>query len=60
MNLLRQKDEKIQNQALLSSESDHMNDLRMIVSLLSSQSRATANAEAASHNWLPQPIASPL
>ena len=48
--LLRQKDETIQNQALLSSESDHrlLNDLQMIVSLLSLQSRATANAEAAS------------
>jgi len=48
--LLRQKDEMIQNQALLSSESDHrlLNDLQMIVGLLSLQSRATANAEAAS------------
>ena len=48
--LLRQKDETIQNQALLSSESDHrlLNDLQMIISLLSLQSRATANAEAAS------------
>ena len=48
--LLRQKDETIKNQALLSSESDHrlLNDLQMIVSLLSLQSRATANAEAAS------------
>jgi two-component sensor histidine kinase len=48
--LLRQKDKIIQNQALLSSESDHrlLNDLQMIVSLLSLQSRATANAEAAS------------
>jgi two-component sensor histidine kinase len=48
--LLRQKDETIQNQALLSSESDHrlLNDLQMIVSLLSLQSRATANAKAAS------------
>ena len=48
--LLCQKDETIQNQALLSSESDHrlLNDLQMIVSLLSFQSRATANAEAAS------------
>lgn len=48
--LLRQKDETIQNQALLSSESDHrlLNDLQMIVSLLSLQSRATANVEAAS------------
>jgi two-component sensor histidine kinase len=48
--LLRQKDETIQNQALLSSESDHrlLNDLQMIVSLLSLQSRASANAEASS------------
>ena len=48
--LLCQKDETIQNQALLSSESDHrlLNDLQMIVSLLSLQSRATANAKAAS------------
>jgi two-component sensor histidine kinase len=48
--LLRQKDETIQNQALLSSESDHrlLNDLQMIVGLLSLQSRATASAEAAS------------
>jgi two-component system, sensor histidine kinase PdtaS len=48
--LLRQKDETIRNQALLSSESDHrlLNDLQMIVSLLSLQSRATANVEAAS------------
>ena len=35
--LLRQKDETIKNQALLSSESDHrlLNDLQMIISLLS-------------------------
>ena len=48
--LLRQKDETIQNQELLSSESDHrlLNDLQMIVSLLSLQSRATANTEVAS------------
>jgi two-component sensor histidine kinase len=48
--LLRQKDETIQDQALLSSESNHrlLNDLQMIVSLLSLQSRATANAVAAS------------
>ena len=40
----------IQHQALLSKESDHrlLNDLQMIVSLLSLQSRATTNAEAAS------------
>ena len=48
--LLRQKDETLQNQALLSSESNHrlLNDLQIIVSLLSLQSRATANAAAAS------------
>ena len=48
--LLRQKDETIQNQALLSSESDHrlLNDLQIIISLLSLQSRATTNAEVAS------------
>jgi two-component sensor histidine kinase len=48
--LLRQKDELIQNQALLSKESGHrlLNDLQVIVSLLSLQSRASANAEVAS------------
>jgi two-component sensor histidine kinase len=48
--LLRQKDELIQHQEILSKESDHrlMNGLQMIVSLLSLQSRASANAEAAS------------
>ena len=48
--LLRQKDETIQDQALLRSESDHrlLNDLQMIVGILSLQSRATTNAEAAS------------
>ena len=48
--LLRQKDELIKNQVLLSKESDHrlLNDLQMIVSLLSLQSRASANAEVAS------------
>jgi two-component sensor histidine kinase len=47
--LIRHKDEALQNQALLSSESNHrlLNDLQIIVSLLSLQSRATANAEAA-------------
>src|ERR1019366_6235951 len=42
--LLRQKVELIQNQALLSKESDHrlLNDLQVIVSLLSLQSRASA------------------
>ncbi|HET7377462.1 MAG TPA: sensor histidine kinase [Anaerolineae bacterium] len=48
--LLRQKDELIQNQALLSKESDHrlLNDLQVIVSLLSLQSRASKNPEVAS------------
>ncbi len=48
--LLRQKDEVIQRQALLSRESDHrlLNDVQMIVSLLSLQSRASANPEVAS------------
>jgi two-component sensor histidine kinase len=48
--LLRQKDELIQNQALLSKESDHrlLNDLQVIVSLLSLQSRTSANPEVAS------------
>lgn len=47
--LVRQKDELIQNQKLLSEEASHrlLNDLQMIVSLLSLQSRASANAEAA-------------
>ncbi len=47
--LLRQKDETIKNQAFLSSESNHriLNDLQMVVSLLSLQSRAAANTEAA-------------
>ena len=46
---LRQKDELIQRQELLSKESDHrlMNDLQMTISLLSLQSRASTNAEAA-------------
>jgi two-component system, sensor histidine kinase PdtaS len=48
--LLRQKDELIRQQQVLSTESDHrlLNGLQMIVSLLSLQSRASANAEAAS------------
>ena len=48
--LLRQKDELIQQQEVLSKESDHrlLNGLQMIVSLLSLQSRASTNAEAAS------------
>ena len=48
--LLHQKDELIQQQEILSRESEHrlLNDLQMIVSLLSLQSRASANAEVAS------------
>ena len=48
--LLRQKDEVIQQLELLSKESDHrlLNDLQMIVSLLSLQSRASTNAETSS------------
>jgi two-component system, sensor histidine kinase PdtaS len=48
--LLRQKDELIQNKQLLSRESEHrlLNGLQMIVALLSLQSRASANTEAAS------------
>jgi two-component sensor histidine kinase len=46
---LRQQDELIQRQELLSKESDHrlMNDLQMTISLLSLQSRASTNTEAA-------------
>jgi two-component sensor histidine kinase len=46
---LRQKDELIQRQELLRRESDHrlLNDLQMTISLLSLQSRASANADAA-------------
>ena len=46
---LRQKVVLIQNQGLLSKESDHrlLNDLQVIVGLLSLQSRASANAEVA-------------
>ena len=48
--LLSQKDDLIQQQAVLSQESDHrlLNGLQMIVSLLSLQSRASTNAEVAS------------
>ena len=48
--LLLQKDEVIRQLELLSKECDHrlLNDLQMIVSLLSLQSRASKNAEAAS------------
>jgi two-component sensor histidine kinase len=46
---LRRQDELIQQQELLSKESDHrlMNDLQMTISLLSLQSRSATNAEAA-------------
>lgn len=48
--LLRQKVETIQQQELLNRESEHrlLNDLQLIISLLSLQSRASQNAEAAS------------
>ena len=48
--LLSQKDELIQQQAVLSQESDHrlLNGIQMIVSLLSLQGRASSNAEVAS------------
>jgi len=47
--LLDQKDAFLQQQALLSREADHrlMNDLQMIVSLLSLQSRGSGNSETA-------------
>jgi two-component system, sensor histidine kinase PdtaS len=47
--LLQQKDELIQQKELMSRESDHrlLNGLQMIVSLLSLQSRASTNTEAA-------------
>jgi two-component system, sensor histidine kinase PdtaS len=47
--LLRQKDELIQQQEVLRRESDHrlLNGLQMVISLLSLQSRASPNAEAA-------------
>lgn len=46
---LRQQDELIRKQELLSRESDHrlMNDLQMTISLLSLQSRSAQTAEAA-------------
>ena len=46
---IRQQDELIQRQDLLSKESDHrlMNDLQMIISLISLQSRLSTNAEVA-------------
>ena len=48
--LLRQKDQLIEQLAVLSGESDHrlLNGLQMIVSLLRLQSGTSANAEAAS------------
>ena len=47
--LLRQKDKLIQNEQLLSKESDHrlLNGLQLIASLLSVQSRSTKTPEAA-------------
>jgi two-component sensor histidine kinase len=47
--LLRQKDELIQQQNVLSRESEHrlLNGLQLIASLLSVQSRSTQNTEAA-------------
>jgi two-component system, sensor histidine kinase PdtaS len=47
--LLRSKDELIHHREILSRETDHrlMNGLQMIVSLLSRQSRAQSNADAA-------------
>ena len=47
--LLRQKNKAIELQEILSKESDHrlLNDLQMIVSLLSLQSRAATNPEVA-------------
>lgn len=49
--LLREKDARIRQQEILGRESDHrlMNNLQMVVSLLSLQSRTEANADAASH-----------
>lgn len=48
--LLRQKDKTIEDQALLKSEAEHrlLNDLQMIGSLLSLQSRMTVNVDVAS------------
>jgi two-component sensor histidine kinase len=48
--LLRRKDELIQEQMVLTQESDHrlLNGLQMIVSLLSLQGRASTNAEVTS------------
>jgi two-component sensor histidine kinase len=49
-NLLREKDEFIQQQDMVHKESDHrlVNGLQLVVSILSLQSRASANAEVAS------------
>lgn len=49
--LLREKDALIHQQEILRRESDHriLNNLQMVVGLLSLQSRTEANAEAASH-----------
>jgi two-component sensor histidine kinase len=49
--LLREKDARIHQQEILRLECDHrlLNNLQMVVSLLSLQSRTEANAEAASH-----------
>jgi two-component sensor histidine kinase len=48
--LLRQKDELIGEQALINQESNHrlLNDLQIVASLLSLQSRKSAHAEVAS------------
>ena len=48
--LLRQKEELIRQQMVLSQEADHrlLNSVQMIVSLLSMQSRASENADVAS------------
>jgi two-component sensor histidine kinase len=47
--LLRQKDQAIEYQALMQKESDHrlLNDVQIVVSLLSMQSQTTDNAETA-------------
>jgi two-component sensor histidine kinase len=47
--LLRQKDEAIEYQSLMRKESDHrlLNDMQIVVSMLSMQSRASGNAETA-------------
>ena len=47
--LLRQKNDLIEQQELLSRESDHrlLNDLQIVMSLLSLQSQTSANAETA-------------